>query len=159
MKHNLFFFLMLMCLTGCQQQKEAAQKNRLIERAAWIEGNWETRDGKFFLSETWRKTNDSLYEAVSVVIVGSDTVFREDVRLEQQGDDLFYIVSVKGQNQEKPVAFKLKQERKDELRFENPQHDFPTTIVYRNPVPDSLVAYISGPDGSKKQTFPFRRKR
>ena len=91
----------------------------------------------------------------SYFINGKDTLFAEIVRLEQQENDLFYIVSVPNQNEEKPVAFKLTSSTSDYLVFENPAHDFPKKITYKLVNKDSLYAEISG-DG-KKQGFPFKK--
>ena len=83
-------------------------------------------------------------------MVKKDTVFYEQVRLEQKKDSLYMIVSVRNQNKEKPVVFYLTQNSENQLTFENPKHDFPTKIVYKKVTTDSIVASIEGEQNGKK---------
>ncbi|MBC8884359.1 hypothetical protein H9X57_16225 [Flavobacterium piscinae] len=112
---------LLFCCFSCQQ-KPSFKK---LEKANWFLGRWEnkTPDGTF--SEEWKVENDTVLKGESYFINGKDTLFAETVRLVQRQSDLFYIVTVSNQNEEKPVAFKLTSSISDYLVFENPEHDFP----------------------------------
>ena len=93
------------------------------------------------------------------MIVEKDTVFYEKIDLFESNDSLFYKVSVKDQNKEKPVSFYLTKSDDKELTFENPKHDFPTKIVYTKISNDSLVAVIYGKKDGKEmsETFPMKK--
>ena len=144
------------------KQEEAtiiASKVNLLDTAKWFIGTWqnETLDGLF--TEQWNQKNDSVYSAISTVIVNKDTVFYESISLEQKDDSLYYIVSVKDQNKELPVSFKLISVTDNQLVFENAKHDFPSKITYSKIKEDSVVAFISGLiDGKEKiEQFPMKK--
>ena len=81
--------------------------------------------------------------------------------MQLKGDDLFYIPTVKNQNNGEPVSFKLVSGKNGEFVFENKQHDFPQRIIYRNPNPDSLYARIEGYQQGKvhKEEFPIMSRK
>jgi Domain of unknown function (DUF6265) len=112
------------------------------------------------MTEIWTKENDSTYKGKSFVTIAKDTVFYENVSLEQKNDSLFYIVSVRDQNKEEPVAFYLTKLSEKQLVFENPKHDFPNKIAYNKINNDSIVAEISGIQKGKenKESFLMKRK-
>ncbi|RZJ24303.1 MAG: hypothetical protein EOO48_14640 [Flavobacterium sp.] len=156
--------IILVCLVlastlGCKKDHKTNEtpKQHLLERADWLIGRWESKVDGAVMIEEWQKKNDSVFDGFSIVIAGKDTVFNEKISLEQHGDQLVYTVSVDGQNQEKPVPFKLALEREKELRFENMQHDYPKVIVYTNPQKDSLVASIAARNGDKQKFFRFAK--
>jgi hypothetical protein len=72
---------------------------------------------------------------------------------------LFYIPSVKAQNEGRPVCFTAVQVSDDRLVFSNPAHDFPQTITYSRTGTDSLLAVISGLRNGRlrQQDFPMKR--
>lgn len=126
-----------------------------INDAEWMLGTWknESKDGT--LIEAWQKQNDTTYTGYSHFIIGKDTVFTEQIRLEQHGSDLFYMPTVKDQNGGKPVIFKASLHNKKQIVFENPLHDFPQKITYSHPTKDSLVAEISGTEKGKFKSEKF----
>ena len=93
------------------------------------------------------------------MIAGPDTLSSETVSLQQTASGVFYIATVKGQNNDKSVPFKLTSATTTHLIFENPTHDFPQKITYTKISADSMVAEISGKVNGKAsaQQFPMRR--
>ncbi|MBA4155099.1 DUF6265 family protein [Flavobacterium sp.] len=153
MKNKIYvLFLLAICSFSCEQKSKTYAE---LEKANWFIGKWENKTTEGTFSEEWKKENDSLLLGKSFFIKENDTLFSETVRLEQRKNDLFYIVTVPNQNEEKPVEFKLTSSSADYLVFENPAHDFPKKITYKLVTKDSLYAEISG-DG-KKQGFPFKK--
>ncbi|WP_298122097.1 DUF6265 family protein [Flavobacterium sp.] len=140
---------------GNQTKKEFTQLNKVN----WFLGNWENSTKEATFKEIWNKNNDSSYIGESFVIVEKDTVFYEKIDLFQSKDSLFYKVSVKDQNKEKPVSFYMTKSNDKEVTFENPKHDFPTKIVYTKITNDSLVATIYGKKDGKEmsETFPMKK--
>jgi hypothetical protein len=130
-------------------------KKPAIHDAKWMLGRWENVSPTGTLIEAWQKQNDTLYTGYSHFIVGKDTVFSERLRIEQHGNDLLYIPTVVGQNEGKPVVFKVSLHTKKQVVFENPLHDFPQKISYSHPTKDSLVAEISGTDKGKFRSEKF----
>jgi hypothetical protein len=146
---------------ACKNEtKEISKTYSQLENANWLLGKWGNTTKESDFAENWTKKDDSTFVGESYVLVAKDTVFYENVVLQQKNDSLFYTVSVKGQNKEKPVSFYLVKFSKNELVFENPKHDFPNKITYAQVTKDSLVAEISGIQNGKeaKEAFPMKRK-
>lgn len=159
--------LALIALQSCKKEQnttDAARPDKKeyeqIEKARWFLGDWENLVGDAHFTETWNQKNDSTFLGRSFVTVSKDTVFAEEVDLLQRNDSLFYVVNVKGQNNEKPVSFYMTKAADNELVFENPKHDFPTKISYKKITDALMVATISGMKEGKPSSdeYEFKRK-
>lgn len=130
-----------------------------IEKAEWLIGTWENKTQKGSTYETWTKAGDKEFSGKSYSVKDKDTIVFENIRIVQEDRKLFYIPTVKNQNDGLPVRFLAKTISENQLVFENTHHDFPQIITYKKITSDSLVAEISGTkNGQKrKQTFPMKR--
>ncbi|MBO9151544.1 DUF6265 family protein [Chitinophaga sp. GCM10012297] len=144
--------LILFC---CWQTAATAQ----ITRAGWLTGTWEHKTPRGITYETWKKVSADELQGASYSLEGNDTTIFESVRLLQKEGRLYYVPTVKGQNNGQPVSFALKQATDEQLVFENPQHDFPQTVSYRRIGADSLVAQISGTRNGQFRTVVFPMKK
>lgn len=131
-----------------------------IEKANWLVGEWGSVSKEGTLTETWTKLNDSTLTGQTYFVVGKDTVHSESIVLEQKGDSLYYVPTIKNQNEGKPVAFKNTNISDELMIFENKKHDFPQKITYNKISNDSLIAGISGmKDGKEnKESYPMKKK-
>lgn len=155
MKTKLFFAvicLIVFCSWTIQQKND-------IKKAFWLIGTWENKTSKGTVYETWAKISAKEFSGKSYLLKGKDTVIFETVRLVQEHNTLFYIPTVKNQNDNLPVRFALRTISNRQMVFENPQHDFPQVISYTKNRTDSLIAEISGIKNGKerKETFPMKR--
>lgn len=161
------FYVLLLCIATLSCKKEPTQvdttpkKFAQLEKANWFLGNWENTTEEMTFKELWKQENDSVFGAESFVTVQKDTVFYEKVQLMQRNDSLFYIVSVKDQNKEKPVSFYLTTATANQLVFENPTHDFPNKIEYNKIGTDSIRATIYGLKDGKEvsENFPMKKSK
>ena len=130
-----------------------------LEKANWLLGEWQNNSPEGNATEVWKKENDSTFLGKSYFVIGKDTVSSETISLEQNGKQLFYIPTVKDQNDGQPVKFTLTSTTSNQLVFENPKHDFPQKISYTQITNDSLLAEISGMMNGKQnsQKFPMTR--
>lgn len=135
------------------------KKNTPITHAKWLIGSWKNQSVKTLDIETWKKLNDSIFLGRSYSLKGTDTVSSEHIKLEQHAGKLYYIPTVKNQNDGKAVTFTLTSSDKKHLVFENPEHDFPQKITYTQISKDSLVAEITGTWKGKQKAIPFPMKR
>lgn len=160
MKRIIYTLAVLTVLTTVSCKKEAVAEKSKIKLADWLIGSWENKMEQGTLSETWEKANDSTFNGKSYFIKDKDTLNNEVVMLTQKGDELFYIPTVIGQNNNEPVIFKMTLGNAKQLVFENPKHDFPQKITYTLVTKDSLVAEISGIDNGKpaSERYPMKRK-
>lgn len=135
-------------------------KLHLLDSARWFIGTWQNQTSESLFTEKWEQKNDSVYTGKSLVVLNNnDTVFYESISLEQKKDALFYTVSVKDQNNELPVSFKLISVSDKQLVFENSKHDFPSKITYLKISEDSIVAYIFGIIEGEEKTEYFSMKK
>jgi hypothetical protein len=155
MKKAILSLFIIVSLASCQKSKEVSK----IVVADWLLGNWENKSPDGNLSETWKKVNDSIYDGESYFIKGKDTLHFEKIQMKQKGENLFYIATVKGQNNDKPVTFKYNDTIQKQLVFENPKHDFPQKISYSQITKDSIVIQISGIQQGKPSLERFSMKK
>lgn len=162
--------VMLYGLSSCKQETKATETETEttapvktyahMDKANWLIGKWGHTSKEGTLTETWVKTNDSVYKGATYFVVGGkDTVFAETVDLIQENDKLAYIASVPGQNKEKPVRFDMTSISDNTIIFENPAHDYPNKIVYNKIGNDSVFAEIFGVQKGKPATEKFAMKR
>ena len=157
MKTPILLLILITTLVSCQK-KESTEKDK-IKTANWLLGKWSSKMDDGELSENWNQLNDSTFEGKSFFIKGKDTLHFESIVLQQKGKDLFYNATVKGQNNNKAVPFKLTLDSINHLVFENPKHDYPQKITYSLINKDSLVASISGVQQGKPSSEQFGMKK
>lgn len=164
--YSVAFTISLFATASCNnnsERKESGVKQEqttsLLAENNWLLGSWKNITEKGYSVEIWTKVNDTLFQGYSYLIKGADSVPLETVHLAEKNGILYYIPTVNGQNGEKPVEFKLSAHTPNQLIFENPEHDFPTKIVYNQLSADSLLAQISGPNNGLIETRQFPMKR
>ena len=152
--------LLIVCSVSCKNKSEDSTKYEKLATMNWLLGNWENKMTEGNLSESWEKKDDSTFVGHSYFIKEKDTISFESIELLQKGDAIFYIPTVKGQNKDKPITFKLTTSTDNQFIFENPTHDYPQKIVYKKAGPNDLIATISGTQQGKTSTesYPMKRK-
>ncbi len=138
----------------------AAPPSATISDMQWLVGKWHRKTVIGTMYEHWSLMNDSTMAGVSGLMKKNDTAVWETIAIEQRGGELYYVPTVKDQNDGKPVRFKLVKATGGSFIFSNPGHDFPDKITYTQKSPTSLLAKISGKKKSGKvreEEFPFER--
>jgi hypothetical protein len=164
MKRNILTSLSLavLLISACSSKEtsspEKKQEKSRLEKAAWLLGSWKNNSDQGIMTETWIKDHADSYSAKTYFVIGQDTVFRELSKLEETGSNLQCVISIEGENDEKPVTFKMTEQSEQNLVFENPEHDFPQKITYQHKR-DSIIAEISGMQDGKfvKERFGMVR--
>lgn len=164
-KHpQILMIILFVFISSCNLNQPSGEKTRpdkyhKIQQLEWLHGSWAniSEEGNYY--ENWNKVNDSLFRSFSYMSIAGDTVFSESVDLLLRENELYYIVSVGGQNDGQAVSFQLVSGNNGEFIFENKEHDFPQRVIYKNPAPDSLYAKIEGTINGKfsVQEFPMKR--
>lgn len=144
----------ILLLSGCS---EPSGDN--LKKAEWMLGTWENRTNRGSIFEHWQELNPREYEGKSYMLNEGDTVVFETIRLVEKDEILTYIPTVANQNQSKPVQFRASTVSKNEMVFENKEHDFPQEISYLRLSKDSLVAKIRGTKNGAEdeRVFPMSR--
>jgi hypothetical protein len=158
MRINVFFIISLCFFLSACSFNNKEHRNE-IDNLEWLIGDWKNISNEMEMYESWEMESDTVFYGESFVLVNSDTVFFETMLLEQNGNDLLLTPTTMNQNDRNPIVFKLISSVNGEFVFENKEHDFPQRIVYSNPKPDSIFAYIEGTQGGeyRKSEFPFKR--
>ena len=135
-------------------QKKTDNEKLLIKNSGWLLGSWELKTNTGTLTENWTKVNDSTYKALSLFIKDKDTIHYESIILQEKEETLTYTTTIKGQNNEKPISFKMKEEVEKGLVFENLKHDYPQKISYQK-TNNGIIAEISGVQSGKASSEKF----
>ncbi|HVQ37222.1 MAG TPA: DUF6265 family protein [Pyrinomonadaceae bacterium] len=125
-----------------------------IAELGWISGDWQTAaGGQVRIEEHWTAPAAGTMMGVGRTIAGGKTVEFEYLRIEQRGEEIFYVASPKGRCP--ATDFKLTKLAAQEATFENPEHDFPKRVIYRKNSDGSLTANIDGGAGTKSMSFAY----
>lgn len=158
----IIIFITTLC-NACST-KPASEQNQNANTASliqfsWMLGNWENTTADGIFTETWLKTNDTVFTGKGLIVAANDTVFEEDIKLHYDNGNIYYTVTTTGQNNQQPVSFKYIDTIPASYVFENKEHDFPTRIIYQKITADSIVALIEGTVNGKtmKEEFPMRK--
>lgn len=148
-----FLFLnLILVFTACSNRADSG-RDTMQAFFSGIIGEWLMDDHPVI--EKWEKDGD-LYRSTVFTISGNDTVISEQVKIIEIKDEIYYEATVRGQNQGKPVLFKLITSTAEKLIFENKTHDFPQQIIYKLDGKDKLLATIQGNENGKLKVFKFK---
>mgnify|MGYP003597430084 CR=1 FL=1 len=102
---KIMFILFVFSLTGFQKPSDLNEK---MKPFTWMLGDWAMYTGSGTITESWKMKNDSTYEGESMMIKNNGEVKPfEDIQLVYRNHEYYYIPVTAGQNDEKPVPFKL----------------------------------------------------
>ena len=143
--------------SSCGSPATSGKSKKNLDEFKWFLGNWKGTMQEMVVYENWKAENENSFDGEGFVMAEKDTMFHESTKLQVQGEDIVYIADVPGNPA--PVPFKLTSYKKNIAVFENPEHDFPKTIIYTLVTPDSLVATIQGNEDGKprKEEFYFKK--
>ena len=119
---------------------------------AWISGTWEGENGNIRMEEIWTRPAGGLILGVHRDLFPGGRSFFEYLRIEQRGDDIFYIAAPRGEN---ATEFRLTELLDNGAVFENPEHDFPQKLVYTRDG-DTLRATIEGVANGKRRSSGWK---
>ena len=148
----------IVLLVSCQKKSET--KFDKLQKMVWLVGEWEQKLPEGTVKEIWKKENDSTLSGKSFFIKEEDTIHRETIVLKQDKDNLLYIPTVTGQNNDEPVTFTLSSDVENNFTFENPTHDYPQKISYKNINATTLMTTISGIQQTKpsQESYSLTKK-
>lgn len=169
-KNVLFVLSFVLTATSCVQSLRSGRPANVsadlidsiipnLKPLYWLADDWvQLRDGQASQSyESWQYLNDSLFRATAFTLrPNGDTLITETIDLTVLNGAIYYVPTVKGQNDNQPVPFRLAEQTGTSWVFENLHHDFPKRIRYALDGHDTLRAQISGQ--GKEINFTFLRK-
>jgi hypothetical protein len=138
---------------GASRNSAAAAASK-IGQLSWMSGDWQTAPrGRAQIEEHWTQPAGGAMIGMGRTVAGDKTVEFEFLRIEQRGEDIFYVANPNGQCPQ--TDFKLTRLSGQEVVFENPEHDFPKRVIYRKNPDGSLVASVDGGEGTKPQSVSY----
>lgn len=155
-----FLFAILLVINSCtQKNSETKQEGFDLNKLNWLLNQWSSTTNDGVIYEVWTKASESTFAGRSFMLSGTDTVFSETIQIVNVDSGLFYIPTVKGQNKNEPVSFKLITSNDSSFVFENLAHDFPQRIIYTQRPDNILYARIEGKDkgNEHKEEFFFKK--
>ncbi|MCC7244210.1 MAG: PorT family protein [Saprospiraceae bacterium] len=125
--------LAFVCLFSFSASAQIDDPEAVFAELRSLEGTWFMPTDRGDRLEIWTYSNDSTLVGRDVRIKpeNGDSVLLETLRLELRDTNIFYIVTARGQNNNKPVSFRLTAADENGYLFENPDHDDPQSIRYR----------------------------
>jgi hypothetical protein len=154
MNIQLRFVFLLMMILAAAIAGFAQSKAYSLEKFGFMAGCWESAGGKDrTMSEQWMKPAGGMMMGMGRTTSGGKAVDYEFMRIEQRGEDVFFIAQPKANATETP--FKLIRLDENSAVFENPGHDFPQRVMYRLTKEGSLAARIEGTVQGKAKGIDF----
>lgn len=152
MKH---LYAMVLACASVAAAPTQADSPVTIDQLAWISGTWAAEQDGRWSEEHWTAPRGGLMLGVNRNGSGDAARGFEFLRIQTAADGVVtYWAAPAGQP---PVPFRLTASTDDSVRFENPQHDYPTVITYRRDG-DRLHATITGPDGVRPISWTWQRR-
>lgn len=134
-----------------------------ISALQFMAGPWATQRGKAkgpTTEELWMAPRGGVMLGVNRVASETRTMSWEQLRIEERANDgVYYVASPMGQSP--GTSFRLTKLGAGYALFENPEHDWPTSISYgRTDIEGQLEVVVSGmQDGeSRVETWSFLRQ-
>jgi len=144
--------LVLLLLVGSVTFTVAQQAISGVARVAWMQGCWETSSPQGTIEEHWMSPRGSSMLGVGRTVRDGRLIEYEMVLLSERGDRLAYEAHPSGQT---PATFMSGMVTASSVVFENPEHDFPQRIGYERKGPDSLTAWVEGPQNGRTRRIEF----
>jgi hypothetical protein len=122
---------------------------------SWMAGCWIVSSPARTVTEFWLPPAGGTMMGVSRTVVKDKTTEYEFLVLRAGTDGLEYVATPSRQTQ---TIFKATRVTRGEAVFENPAHDFPTRITYRQ-ADGGMVATIDGMMNGKPRAIDFTYQR
>lgn len=126
-----------------------------LSSLAWISGTWAGTHGDVSQMEYWSPPGGGMLIGLHRDVFEGGRSFFEYLRIERRGEEIFYVAMPRGT---KTTDFKLTGQSDNRAVFENPEHDYPTKIVYERDG-DTLTATISGPSNGEIRSMGWSWQR
>jgi len=111
----------------------------------FLQGTWKMENKETY--EHWDRLNDHTLKGFSYQMAGGQMRVSEYLNISRKADQITYTATVLNQNRGEGISFEMTQSDSIYV-FENPRHDFPKKIAYRQLSETEL--FVSASDGGQK---------
>lgn len=138
-------FIMVVAVIALHSCGEKDNQASTLDKIGWVLGYWEMVSPEGKVTESWVRTNDSVYSGIGKYTdTAGQTLTTEEISIVLRDGKLLYIPLVSNQNDGEPVIFSEVEFSDTMVVFENKNHDFPQRIVYVKQGEGKMLAYIEG---------------
>jgi hypothetical protein len=141
--------------TGLTKTQQISQ----FKKMSWLEGNWQNISPELSLLENWVKVNDTLYKAKSVLIMASDTLFSEEIKLAPSVKNIYFSVKSHSSDKTTNSSYVLMKNNGNTLVFEDPANKEQSRITYLRKSADCIILKVDGIDGKEVTTESYKLMR
>ncbi len=129
---------------------------RHVTQLSWMAGCWTRTLPDGVNEEHWMKPAGGSMLGMSRTVRGGRTAEFEFLRIAEVNGSLAYVAKPSGQAE---ATFPVKTLTEREVVFENPTHDFPQRVIYRQNTDGSVNARIEGTMNGQVRgmNFPYAR--
>jgi hypothetical protein len=139
-------------LTNEEQSKQFIKMN-------WLVGLWQNPDPEMAMTEEWKKVNDTIYLGTSTMLLGTDTIYYEDIVIAPSGINIYYTVTSHSKDKTRNSSFILKKNQGGVLVFEDLANKEQSRITYARQSKDNILLKVEGKDDDKPTTEVYKLKR
>ena len=127
-----------------------------LENVRWLAGCLEMRSGDRVVEEQRMGLRAGSMLGMARTSTSRGLMEYELTLIQEKAGKIVFEAYPSGQP---PAAFTATTANADSVVFEAPKHDYPQIVGYRRAGPDSVMAWIDGRQGGKRQRveFPYRR--
>ncbi len=126
-----------------------------IDALGWLAGDWVGTVGGNNVEERWTSAAGGAMMGTSRSTRGSAMVEFEYLCIAQRAGGLVYTAMPNGGGMTDFLSTKV---TADSVTFENPDHDFPRSIVYTKNADGGVDVVVSGAPGQRALTYSFKKK-
>ena len=150
--------LALLVIWGAAPPLGQAQASRTLslDSVRWLAGCLEMRSGDRLVEEHRMVLRAGSMLGMARTTTSKDLAEYELTLIRETSGKLVFEAHPSGQ---RAAVFPATSASADSVVFEAPGHDYPQIVGYRRSGPDSVIAWIDGRHGGKRQRieFPYRR--
>lgn len=127
-----------------------------VESLRWLAGCMEMRSGDRLVEEHRMSLRAGSMLGMARTTSSRGLMEYELTLIQEKAGGIVFEAHPSGQP---PAVFAARRANADSVVFEAPEHDYPQVVGYRRAGPDSIIAWIDGRQGGKRQRieFPYRR--
>jgi hypothetical protein len=126
-----------------------------IDALGWLAGDWVGTVGGNNVEERWMTAAGGAMIGTSRSTRGASMVEFEYLCIAQRAGGLVYTAMPNGGGMTDFLSTKVSA---DSVTFENPDHDFPRSIVYTKNADGGVDVIVSGAPGQRALTYSFKKK-
>lgn len=137
-------------------QGSVMAQNASLSSLNWLLGSWEQNSPTITVVESWEYSSDSTaLIGKGITRKNGEVITQEVLSISIIDDIVCYNVKVENHNNNETITFRKTEATDNSILFENPDHDFPQKIFYKQITNNQIEAEVSAIINSKEKKIRF----